>query len=81
LFTRKKSGKFLQVLYEHPRTNRTELAKFLDLSPETLRWYLRRYAEEDIVSVEIVGTEYRYSFTPEAERVYEYLRHTKRWGP
>ncbi|MDR0439168.1 MAG: winged helix-turn-helix transcriptional regulator, partial [Methanocalculaceae archaeon] len=81
LLARKKSGKFLQVLYEHPHANRTELAEFLDLSPETLRWYLRRYAEEDIVSVEMVGTEYHYSFTSEAEHIYEHLRHTKKQEP
>ncbi|MCZ0862320.1 winged helix-turn-helix transcriptional regulator [Methanocorpusculum vombati] len=74
LLTRKKSGKFLQVLYDHPYANRTELAGFLELSPETLRWYLRRYAREGIVSVEMVETECHYSFTPKARQVYEYLR-------
>ncbi len=74
LLSRKKSGKFLQVLYDHPYANRTELAEFLELSPETLRWYLRRYAREGIVSVEMVETECHYSFTPKARRVYEYLR-------
>jgi predicted transcriptional regulator len=77
LLTRKKSGKFLQVLYEHPQINRTELAELLELSPETLRWYLRRYAREGIVSAEMVGTERHYSFTPKAGRVYESLRYAK----
>ena len=74
LLTRKKSGKFLQVLYEHPHASRGELAGFLDLSPETLRWYLRRYAAENIVFAEWIETEYHYSFTPRAREVYEYLR-------
>ncbi|MDE2518767.1 MAG: winged helix-turn-helix transcriptional regulator [Methanocorpusculum sp.] len=78
LITRKKSGKFLQVLYEHPHANRTELAGYLELSPETLRWYLRRYAKEEIVSAEMVGAEYHYSFTPEARQIYEHLRHAKK---
>jgi predicted transcriptional regulator len=78
LLARKKSGRFLQMLYEHPHTNRKELAKFLDLSPQTLRWYLRRYTEEDIVSAEMVGAEYRYSFTPKARQIYESLQYSKK---
>jgi predicted transcriptional regulator len=78
LLARKKSGRFLQVLYEHPHANRKELAEFLDLSPETLRWYLRRYTEEGIVSAEMVGAEYRYSFTPEAKQIYEFLHYSKK---
>ncbi|HJK01359.1 MAG TPA: winged helix-turn-helix transcriptional regulator [Methanocorpusculum sp.] len=73
LLTRKKSGKFLQVLYDHPYANRVELAEFLGLSPETLRWYLRRYAREGIVLVEMVGTKCYYSFTPKARKIYEHL--------
>lgn len=73
LLSRKKSGKFLRTLYEHPNTTRKELAELLGVLPTTIHWYLHTYENECIVSMQRDGHEYRYSLTDEAKQIYEVL--------
>lgn len=69
LLSRKKSGRFLRTLYEHPGTTQKELAALLNIRPTTAHWYLHTYTKSRILSVEQNGRERHYSLTREAETI------------
>lgn len=69
LLSRKKSGKFLRTLYEHPGITQKELAALLNIRPTTAHWYLHTYTKSRILSVEQNGRERHYSLTREAETI------------
>lgn len=69
LLSRKKSGKFLRTLYEHPGITQKELATLLNIRPTTAHWYLHTYTKNRILSVEQNGRERHYSLTREAETI------------
>lgn len=69
LLSRKKSGRFLRTLYEHPGTTQKELAALLNIRPTTAHWYLHTYTKSRILSVEQNGRELHYSLTREAETI------------
>ena len=73
LLSRKKSGRFLRTLYEHPGTTQKELAALLNIRPTTAHWYLHTYTKNRILSVEQNGRELRYSLTREAETICTHL--------
>lgn len=73
LLSRKKSGKFLRTLYEHPDATRKELAEALNVLPTAIHWYLHSYADEHIVLRTKDGSEFRYALTGEAQQIYERL--------
>lgn len=73
LLSRKKSGRFLRTLYEHPDATRKELAEVLNVLPTTIHWYLHSYANEHIVLITKDGSEFRYALTGEAQQIYEHL--------
>ena len=73
LLSRKKSGRFLRTLYEHPDATRKELAETLNVLPTTIHWYLHSYANEHIVLITKDGSEFRYALTGEAQQIYERL--------
>lgn len=69
LLSRKKSGRFLRTLYEHPGITQKELAALLNIRPTTAHWYLHTYTKSRILSVEQNGRERHYSLTREAETI------------
>ncbi|HJK06420.1 MAG TPA: winged helix-turn-helix transcriptional regulator [Methanocorpusculum sp.] len=69
LLSRKKSGRFLRTLYEHPGITQKELAALLNIRPTTVHWYLHTYTKSRILSIEQNGRELRYSLTREAETI------------
>lgn len=69
LLSRKKSGRFLRTLYEHPGITQKELAALLNIRPTTAHWYLHTYTKSRILSVEQNGRELHYSLTREAETI------------
>ncbi|MDV0443601.1 winged helix-turn-helix transcriptional regulator [Methanorbis rubei] len=73
LLSRKKSGRLLKALYEHPNATRKELAASLNVLPKTIHWYIHTYADERIIIIEKNSSEYRYSLTNEATQIYERL--------
>lgn len=73
LLSRKKSGKFLRTLYEHPGITQKELAALLNIRPTTAHWYLHTYTKSRILSIEQNGRELHYSLTREAETIFARL--------
>lgn len=73
LISRKKSGRVLQTISQHPASTRKELADHLSLSPVTVRWYLRTFTKKELLIITKDGPELRYSFTDEAQHIYERL--------
>lgn len=69
LLSRKKSGRFLRTLYEHPGITQKELAALLNIRPTTAHWYLHTYTKSRILSIEQNGQELCYSLTREAETI------------
>ena len=69
LLSRKKSGRFLRTLYEHPGITQKELAALLNIRPTTAHWYLHTYTKSRILSIEQNGRELHYSLTREAETI------------
>ena len=73
LLSRKKSGRFLRTLYEHPGITQKELAALLNIRPTTAHWYLHTYTKSRILSIEQNGRELHYSLTREAETIFARL--------
>ena len=73
LLSRKKSGRFLRTLYEHPGITQKELAALLNICPTTAHWYLHTYTKSRILSIEQNGRELHYSLTREAETIFARL--------
>lgn len=73
LLSRKKSGRFLRTLYEHPGITQKELAALLNIRPTTAHWYLHTYTKSRILSIEQNGRERHYSLTREAETIFARL--------
>lgn len=69
LLSRKKAGRFLRTLYEHPGITQKELAALLNIRPTTAHWYLHTYTKSRILSIEQNGRELHYSLTREAETI------------
>lgn len=73
LISRKKSGKVLQMISQHPASTRKELAEHLSLSPVTVLWYLRTFTKKELLTTTKDGPEFRYSLTDEAQHIYDRL--------